>query len=107
MTDTEKIMKRIMKKHPTAKLMFDQEKNLYVDINGRNLMDDHLLPPTKDVHTAWEMAELSLKMTQNFNRTHPLRVDMYSSSDKKGRIKKRRKTNLFDGFYDYDGEMYD
>jgi hypothetical protein len=46
-------------------------------------------------------------MTQNFNRTHPLRVDMYSSSDKKGRIKKRRKTNLFDGFYDYDGEMYD
>lgn len=105
MTDTEKIIRKITKKHPTAKLMFDREKNLYVDINGRNLMEDHLLPPTKDPHRAWELAELSLKMTQNFNRTHPLRTDMYSSSDKKGRIKKRRKSNIFDGFYDYDGDM--
>ena len=106
MIDTEKIIRRVLKKCPSAKLKFDQDKNLYVEVDGRNLSDEHLLPPTNDPHRAWELAEISLKMTQNFNRTHPLRTDFYSSSDKKNRIRKRRKSNIFDGFYNedtYDG----
>lgn len=98
MTDTEKIMRRVLKKAPTAKMLFDSEKNLYIDVNGVNLSEQHLLPPTKDPHKAWEMADLSLKMTQNFNRTHPLRSDFYSSKETKKRINRRRK-NVID-FYE-------
>lgn len=101
MTETEKIMKRVLKKVPNAKMLFDSEKNLYIDVNGVNLSEEHLLPPTKDPHKAWELAEISLKMTQNFNRTHPLRTENYSSTEKKTRIRKRR-NNLIDYYENYD-----
>jgi hypothetical protein len=94
MTDTEKIMKKVLKKAPTAKIIFDSEKNLYIDVNGINLSEEHLLPPTKDPHKAWEMADLSLKMTQNFNRTHPLRADFYSSKETKKRINRRKRKTI-------------
>jgi hypothetical protein len=98
MTDTEKIINRVKKKFPDAKILFDFEKNLYIDINGMNLSEHHLFPPTKDPHRAWELAEISLKMTQNFNRTHPMRTELYSSNDKKKRINKRRKNKNMDYF---------
>jgi hypothetical protein len=91
MTETEKVMRRVLKKAPTAKMLFDSEKNLYIDVNGLNLSEEHLLPPTKDPHKAWEMADLSLKMTQNFNRTHPLRAEFYSSKETKKRINRRKR----------------
>lgn len=99
MTDTEKIIKRVLKKAPNAKMLFDSEKNLYIDVNGVNLSEEHLLPPTKDPHRAWEMADLSLKMTQNFNRTHPLKTEFYSSKDTKKRINRRRSKNMNGDFY--------
>jgi hypothetical protein len=103
MTDTEKVMKRVLKKFPNAKMLFDSEKNLYIDINGVNLSEEHLLPPTKDPHKAWEMAELSLKMTQNFNRTHPLRAEFASSNETKKRINRRRNRNMdYYGLFDND-----
>jgi hypothetical protein len=100
MTDTEKIMKKVLKKAPTAKIIFDSEKNLYIDVNGINLSEEHLLPPTKDPHKAWEMADLSLKMTQNFNRTHPLRADFYSSKETKKRINRRKRKTI--DYYEID-----
>jgi hypothetical protein len=100
MTETEKIMRSVLKKAPSARLLFDSDKNLYVDVNGRNLSEEHLLPPTKDPHKAWEMADLSLKMTQNFNRTHPLKSDFYSSKETKKRIirRKRKTVDYYDTF---------
>lgn len=96
MTDTEKIMRKVLKKAPTAKMLFDSEKNLYIDVNGVNLSEEHLFPPTKDPHRAWELAEISLKTTQNINRTHPFRTEIYKSSDTKTRIKNRRKNKHID-----------
>lgn len=100
MTDTEKIMRRVLKKAPSARMLFDSEKNLYIDVNGINLSEEHLLPPTKDPHRAWELADISLKVSQNINRTHPLRVDSYSSKDTKTRILNRRRRKNID-FYGY------
>jgi hypothetical protein len=91
MTETEKVMKRVLKKVPTAKMLFDSQKNLYIDVNGVNLSEEHLLPPTKDPQKAWEMADISLKMTQNFNRTHPLKTEFYTTKETKNRINKRKK----------------
>ena len=100
MTDTEKIVARVLKKIPVAKMLVDSEKNLYIDVNGVNLSEEHLLPPTKDIHKAWEMADLSIKMTQNLNRTHPLKTDCYSSKEKKARIIKRKNT-IIDYYENY------
>lgn len=91
MNELDKIRTHVLKKAPTAKLLADDNMNLYIDVNGVNLSEEHLLPPTKDPQKAWEMADLSIKMTQNFNRTHPMRVDIYRDSDKKSRINRRRK----------------
>ena len=102
MNETEKLMKKVLKKAPNAKLMFDSEKNLYVDVGGVNLSEEHLLPPTKDPHRAWELAEISLKMTQNFNRTHPMRTENYSPNDKKNRIRGRRKNKVMDYYENYE-----
>jgi hypothetical protein len=44
------------------------------------------------------MADLSIRMTQNFNRTHPLKTDCYSSKEKKARIIKRR--NIVIDYYE-------
>jgi hypothetical protein len=96
MNETDKIIKRVKIKFPNAKMLFDSEKNLYIDVNGVNLLEQHLLPSTKDPHRVWELAEISLKMTQNFNRTHPLRTKNYSSNDTKKRINKRRKNKSMD-----------
>lgn len=96
MTETEKVIRKVLKKAPNAKMMFDSQKNLYIDVDGVNLSDEHLLPPTKDPHKAWEMADLSLKVTQNINRTHPFKIDFYSSKDKKKRINKRK--HIFENF---------
>lgn len=85
-------------------MKFDSQKNLYVEVNGVNLSRAHLFPPTKDPDKAWEIAELSLKVTQNLNRTHPMRADFYDTKEKKKRINKRRKNNI--GDY-YDEEYFD
>jgi hypothetical protein len=100
MTDTEKIMRRVLKKAPSARMLFDSEKNLYIDVNGINLSEEHLFPPTKDPHRAWELADISLRVTQNINRTHPLRVDSYSNKETKNRIVNRRRRKNID-FYGY------
>lgn len=99
MTDLEKIRKKVLKKAPTAKLLVDSEKNLYIDVDGVNLSEEHLLPPTNDPQRAWEFADVSLRVTQNLNRTHPLRTGFYPSTDTKERINRRRKTK--DGYSGY------
>lgn len=102
MTDTEKIMRRVLKKAPTARMLFDSQKNLYIDVDGVNLSEEHLLPPTKDPHLAWEMADLSLKVTQNINRTHPLKTEFGVINETKNRINRRRKSKNIE-FYSQNG----
>lgn len=95
----DKIIKQVLKKQPSAKLLSDENGFLYIDVNGINLSEQHLLPPTTDSLQAWKYADISLKMTQNFNRTHPMRVDGYSTFDKKNRIKKRGRRNNNPDYY--------
>jgi len=83
-------------------MRFDSQKNLYVEANGVNLSEEHLFPPTKDPHMAWEIADMSLKVTQNLNRTHPMRADFYDSKETKKRIKRRRNKNIGEYIDDFD-----
>lgn len=87
--EIEKVKKRVLKKVPTAKLKKDDCGNLYVEYRGINLSAEYLLPTTTDELEAWQYAELSVKTTQNFNRTHPIRLEGYSILETRERAKGR------------------
>ena len=39
------------------------------------LSEEYFMPETADPDKAWEYAAIACRTTQNFNRTHPLRID--------------------------------
>jgi hypothetical protein len=65
-----------------------------------------LLPNQESKEKAWECALLAVKTSQNFNRTHPLRVDMYSELDKQERIEKRKNNGKISKEKSNDGYIY-
>ena len=55
------------------------------------LAEEYFMPRTSDDATAWEYAAMSCKLTQNFNRSHPMRMDLSSVESKLDRINKRKR----------------
>lgn len=88
-----KIQQKVLKKIPNAKL-YSATNGYFIGFESDegiiNLLADMLLPNQESKEKAWECALLSVKTSQNFNRTHPLRVDMYSELDKQERMEKRK-----------------
>ena len=54
------------------------------------IAEEFYLPPTLDVDKAWEYAALACRTKQQFNRTHPMRMDLSDIESKLNRINKRR-----------------
>lgn len=90
-----KIKKQVFKREPEAKLVMDSDKNFSVIVRGKNICAEYHYPKTKSAFDAWKHALEALKITQNINRTHPLRYDMELKEDGnqsvKRRMSKRRK----------------
>lgn len=87
----ETIINRVVRKYPNAILKRDNNKMFYVDNgNGVNLNEEFLLPNCKDDEDAWRQAELSVKTTKYFNKTHPNRLDKTDIEFKNHRISTRR-----------------
>ena len=68
-----------------------QEDYYVVDKEGNNIFEEYLLPNTKTEEEAWEQAELTLRTTQNFNRTHPEKMTFEHEEEKTLRIGDRVK----------------
>jgi hypothetical protein len=90
----ERLKKRVLRDYPNA----------YVDhdVNGYKIMagdvfiaKDYYLPDTHDLDKAWEYAALACKTTQNFNRSHPMRMDLSNLENKINRINKRKKRGRY------------
>ena len=75
-----KFKSKVLAKQPKAQLTTDFFGNYIVLINDEVVADEYLFPETTDPDKAWEYALLSLKTTQNFNRTHPLKVELTEDS---------------------------
>ena len=83
--------KRVLKDYPNAKLIVDDNGN-YIVVNGDAfLAEDYYMPDACDPETAWKYAAVACRTTQNFNRTHPERLDMTDIENKIMRINKRLK----------------
>ena len=91
----EKYKKKVHKQYPGAFLapigsghytiMHERDALTLLDVLG-----ELLLPPAKDPVTAWELAQMSSRITQNLNRTHPLRIEGMNMADKIARVEARR-----------------
>ena len=55
------------------------------------IAEEYLFPEPYDLDQAWEYAAMACKTTQNFNRTHPMRMDLSTLEAKKRRISRRKK----------------
>ena len=86
----ERIKKRVLRDHPKAYV--DHDGNGFKIMTGdKFIAEDYFLPNTHDLDTAWEYAALACKTTQNFNRSHPMRMDLSNVEGKLNRINKRKK----------------
>ncbi len=83
--------KRVLKEYPTAKCTVDDENNFIIIVNDYILCQEYYLPPAIDAVMAWSNAALACKTTQNFNRTHPNRMDLTNIEEKLMRMENRKK----------------
>lgn len=84
---------KVLKKFPNAKL-YTSSNGYFIgyesDEGITNLLAEFYLPNQITIDSAWESALISVKTQQNFNRTHPIKTDMYSALEKQDRIEKRK-----------------
>ena len=94
---TETLQKQTSKRFPNCRTAQDEYGLWYIiDMNGDDTFKEFFLPHVSTEREAWEMGKLTAQTIQNFNRTHPLKVDMVlneSGEMKQMRVNKRRKKN--------------
>jgi len=86
----ERIKKRVLKDFPNAYLDYD-DTGFKVKSGDDYIAKEYYLPDTYDLNKAWEYAALACKTTQNFNRSHPMRMDLSNLESKLNRINKRKR----------------
>jgi hypothetical protein len=83
--------KRVLKEYPNAKCTMDDNGHFIVIVDDVVLAEEYFLPPALDNLAAWANASIACKTTQNFNRTHPERMDLTNIEEKLLRMDKRKK----------------
>lgn len=89
----ETVKNRVKKYYPLAKV-YKELGQYYIGIPDSmddtiiNLFDEYFIPTTVTEEEAWNKALVCCKTTQNFNRTHPDRMDEIDES-KMHRLKSR------------------
>jgi hypothetical protein len=90
----DKNKKRVLRDYPHAYVDYD-DTGYKIMIGDKFIAEDYFLPNTNNLDTAWEYAALACKTTQNFNRSHPSRMDLKNVESKLNRINKRKKRGRY------------
>ncbi len=89
-----KEQRKVLKRFPNAKLSYDDNGYKVISINGYEPAKDYFMPDTMDTDKAWEYASMACRTTQQFNRTHPLKVEIdFGGEEAKNMRIERRKRN--------------
>ena len=86
----DKNRKKVLKQYPNAYVDHGQD-GIRVMSNDVFIAEEYFMPNTSNEDIAWEYAAIACKTTQNFNRTHPSRMDLKSIESKLDRINKRKR----------------
>ena len=84
-----RLKKKVLDNYPDAKVIYT-DVGIQIMSGDIFIAEEFYLPNTHDVEKAWEYAALACKTTQNFNRSHPMRMDLSSLEGKINRINRRR-----------------
>ena len=80
---------KVLKQYPDAKTVFT-DTGIQIMSGDIFIAEEFYLPATNSEDKAWEYAALACKTTQQFNRTHPSRMDLSDIESKINRINRRR-----------------
>ena len=86
----ERNKKKVLGQYPKA-FVEDGEHGVRIMSGDEYIAAEYFLPNTQCEHQAWEYAAMSCKLTQNLNRTHPMRMDLSEKEGKFHRIIKRKR----------------
>lgn len=84
-----RIKKIVLRQYPNASVIHN-EKGVIIMSEDIYIAEEFYFPATMNEDTAWEYAALACKTAQQFNRTHPTRMDLTDIENKLNRINKRR-----------------
>jgi len=85
-----KFKKRVLKQFPNAHIE-SSANGLRIINNDEYLAKEFYMPDTDCEDKAWEYASVACRLTQNFNRAHPLRMDLSDVENKLARINRRKR----------------
>ena len=86
----DKNKKKVLKVFPDAYVDYGSE-GIRIMSGDTFIAQEYFMPNTHDESKAWEYASIACRVTQNFNRTHPLRMDLSAIESKIHRINSRKR----------------
>ena len=89
-----RLKKTVLKNYPNAKAEYTGT-GIQIMSDDICIAEEFYLPATMDVEIAWEHAALACKTMQQFNRTHPLRMDLSDIENKLNRINNRKRRGKY------------
>ena len=84
----DKFKKKVLKQYPKA-FAYEDADGVRIMAGEKYIAEEYFFPETYDENQAWEYAATACRVTQNFNRTHPLRMDLSKIEEKLYRVNKR------------------
>ena len=82
--------KATLKIYPGAIAARDEFGKWYIYHKEQDIFEEFFFPHTDTEFDAWKCGSLTAKTMQNFNRTHPNKLDLEVSEAKTSRIRRRK-----------------
>ena len=89
MKNTNKHQRKVLKRYPNAQPVHSIN-GVQIHSGDIFIAKEFYMPSTSCEDTAWEYAAIACRTAQNFNRTHPMKMDLTDIESKINRINKRR-----------------
>tara|TARA_Y100001963_G_C6553276_1_gene340820 strand:+ start:318 stop:617 length:300 start_codon:yes stop_codon:yes gene_type:complete len=90
MNSTNKFQRKVLKRYPKARPINGPE-GIQIMSGDIFIAKDFYMPVTSCEDKAWEYAAIACRTKQNFDRTHPCRMDLNDIESKINRINNRKR----------------
>ncbi len=89
MKNTNKHQRKVLKRYPNAKPVHSMN-GVQIHSGDIFIAKEFYMPETACEEKAWEYAAIACRTAQNFNRTHPMKMDLAAVEEKINRINNRK-----------------
>ena len=84
-----RLKKKVLRQYPNAKPVQSTD-GIQIHAGDIFIAKEYYMPSTRCIDTAVEYAANSCKTTQNFNRTHPMKMGLGAIEERINRINRRK-----------------